>query len=198
MSSAYGTVVKPAGLVNIEDILSFPMEYELKTGKAWLKLLRRQDGHLVKQTQRIMNEIIEEGATYPHEEPLDDERFEAYFLSNDAFVVVDGSERVLGAFYVKPNFPGRCSHICNGGFIVDAAARGQGVGRFMGQAFVEIAPRLGYKASMFNLVFVNNEASVKLWRSLGFKEIGRLPAAARLSNSDELVDALMFYNDFNE
>lgn len=25
---------------------------------------------------------------------------------------------VAGCFYVKPNFPGRCSHVCNGGFIV--------------------------------------------------------------------------------
>ena len=25
---------------------------------------------------------------------------------------------VAGCFYVKPNFPGRCSHVANGGFIV--------------------------------------------------------------------------------
>ena len=41
---------------------------------------------------------------------------QGYFLSHAAFVVRDvASGAVLGAFYVKPNFPGRCSHICNGG-----------------------------------------------------------------------------------
>ncbi len=45
----------------------------------------------------------------------------------------------------------------------------------MGLAFIQIAPLLGYKASMFNLVFENNIHSVHLWRSLGFREIGRVP-----------------------
>lgn len=51
---------------------------------------------------------------------------------------------------------------------------------------------------MFNLVFVNNEASVRLWRSLGFEEIGRIKHAGRLANSAELVDAIMFFMSFIE
>ena len=27
----------------------------------------------------------------------------------------EGGEGILGAFYIKPNFPGRCNHICNHG-----------------------------------------------------------------------------------
>ena len=78
-------------------------------------------------------------------------------------------------FYVKPNFPGRCSHICNGGFVTARHARRQGVARLMGVQFQRIAKDLGYKASFFNLVFVSNVASVNLWRSLGFLETGRVP-----------------------
>jgi len=78
----------------------------------------------------------------------------------------------------------------------------------MGLAFIEIAPLLGYKASMFNLVFANNIPSVRLWRSLGFKEIGTVPNAGHLiKNKDiteqthveieeEFVDAIMFYYSF--
>lgn len=44
---------------------------------------------------------------------------------------------------------------------------------------------------MFNLVFENNVASVKIWEKLGFQIIGRVPGAARLANSAELVDALI-------
>jgi len=78
----------------------------------------------------------------------------------------------------------------------------------MGLAFIEIAPLLGYKASMFNLVFENNIYSVRLWRSLGFTEIGRVPNAGYLIKNkeipeqinaeveEEFVNAIMFYYSF--
>lgn len=50
----------------------------------------------------------------------------------------------------------------------------------------------GYKYSVFNLVFENNTASIKIWEKLGFGVIGRVPGAARLANSEELVDALIY------
>jgi L-amino acid N-acyltransferase YncA len=68
----------------------------------------------------------------------------------------------------------------------------------MARAFIQLAPLLGFKASMFNLVFVTNVPSVQLWRSMGFHEIGRLPKAGRLKGHSELVDALMFYYDFQK
>jgi hypothetical protein len=66
------------------------------------------------------------------DKPLFEEEFEAYWLSRDAFVVrgVEETGRqklrdkaVLGAFFLKPNFPGRCSHISNAGFIVQPAMK---------------------------------------------------------------------------
>jgi ribosomal protein S18 acetylase RimI-like enzyme len=67
----------------------------------------------------------------------------------------------------------------------------------MGTMFLTLAPLLSYKLAMFNLVFVNNEASISLWRKLGFKEIGRVPKAGKLKGSNDLVDAIMFLYDFN-
>ena len=46
---------------------------------------------------------------------------------------------ILGAFYIKPNYPGICSHVCNGGFIVHKKYRGLGLGRFMGECYVGLA-----------------------------------------------------------
>ncbi|MBD0388419.1 MAG: GNAT family N-acetyltransferase, partial [Nostoc sp. C3-bin3] len=106
----------------------------------------------------------------------------------------DGTHKpkeILGAFYLKPNFPGRCCHICNAGFIVQPALRGQGIGRFMGEAMLLIAANLGYEAVMFNLVFETNIPSITLWQSLGFEIIGRIERAAKLE--DEVVDALIMY-----
>ena len=105
-----------------------------------------------------MNDIINEGRTWPFDKQFADETaYRGYFLSHDAFVVraldpgLDSNHAtsaegdVLGAFYVKPNFPGRCSHVCNGGFITDPRFRQRGVGRLMGVAFLALARDLGYR-----------------------------------------------------
>jgi len=55
---------------------------------------------------------------------------------------VDWEKACMGSFYVKPNYPGRSSHVCNGGFLVTDAARNRGVGRLMGEGYLEWAPQL--------------------------------------------------------
>jgi ribosomal protein S18 acetylase RimI-like enzyme len=57
--------------------------------------------------------------------------------------------------------------------------RGIGVGIAMGEAFKILVPAIGYKASVFNLVYETNIASVSIWRKLGFQEVGRIPQAGR-------------------
>jgi hypothetical protein len=64
----------------------------------------------------------------------------SYFHSHASFAVrfVNQDEHgtdILGCFYIKPNFPGRCAHVCNGGFICNPKYRGLGVATFMGEAF---------------------------------------------------------------
>ena len=54
----------------------------------------------------------------------------------------DWSTQCLGSFYVKPNYPGRSSHVCNAGFLVTAARRNAGVGKLLAQAYLEWAPKL--------------------------------------------------------
>lgn len=99
-----------------------------------------------------------QGRSWPFEETLSLDEFRAYFLSHHAFVVrskpsaAGRSGEVLGIFYVKPNFPGRCSHVCNGGFITREESRNNGVGTVMALAFLRLARDLGYQASYFNLV----------------------------------------------
>lgn len=61
--------------------------------------------------------------------------------------------------------------------------------------------RLGYKYSVFNLVYVNNVASVKIWDSLGFKRAGLIPKVGRLKTEDgkgeEYVDAYVYWRDLS-
>ena len=65
---------------------------------------------------------------------------------------VKWEECALGSFYVKPNYPGRSSHVCNGGFLVTEAARNKGVGRLMGEGYLEWAPRLVCISSPFSVL----------------------------------------------
>ncbi|GET39616.1 GCN5-related N-acetyltransferase [Microseira wollei NIES-4236] len=149
--------------------------------------------------RNLLNAVILEGKTYPQEQPLSESEFAAYWLSSDAFVAraiddttTSGPGEVLGSFYLKPNFPGRSSHICNAGFIVQRGERGKGIGRVMGEAMLEIAASRGYQGVMFNLVFETNIPSLNLWQSLGFQTIGRIPKAALLVEG-QVVDALILY-----
>ncbi|MEH2418981.1 GNAT family N-acetyltransferase [Nostoc sp.] len=175
----------------------FPLIKVVKNGLlVELDYMHHQEQEVVRA---LLNVVIIEGKTYPQKQPLSPAEFSAYWLNKDAFVVrtsvqdaTHKPKEILGAFYLKPNFLGRCSHICNAGFIVQPELRGQGIGRFMGEAMLLIAANLGYEAVMFNLVFETNIPSIRLWQSLGFEIIGRIGRAAKLGN-EQLVDALIMY-----
>jgi GNAT superfamily N-acetyltransferase len=168
---------------------------------------------LLRYLHEQFNKEIEGGDTYPMLEPMPCEKFASYWFQNfggimllghieSAADVVEGkdwSKECLGTFYIKPNYPGRSSHICNAGFIVTDASRNRGVGRLMGETYLEWAPKLGYKYSVFNLVYETNVVSCKIWDGLGFKRIGRVKGAGNLkSHPDRLVDAIIYGRDLGD
>jgi hypothetical protein len=143
--------------------------------------------------RRMMNYVIVEGKAWPFEQIFDtEEDFRGYFMSKDAFVVrslqSDRAARILGCFYVKLNFPGRCFHLANGGFILKSTSRGNRVGTLMGACFNRYARDLAYKGSYFNSVFQSNEAAVRLREKLGFSCVAINPNAARLNVNGMPVD----------
>ena len=108
-----------------------------------------------------------------------------------AYVAVVEGE-VLGTYYVKPNQPGRGAHVCNAGYMVAGRARGQGVGRALGEHSLGEARRLGYHAMQYNFVVATNAPALALWKQLGFEVVGRLHQAFRHPRQG-LVDALVLY-----
>lgn len=159
----------------------------------------------------LLNAEIENGDTYPMTEPMPQAFFAPYWFANFSAVMIvgdiqsyddlaemeangaDWSKECLGSFYVKPNYPGRSSHVCNGGFLVSNAARNRGVGRLMGEGYLEWAPKLGYTYSVFNLVYETNMASLRIWDALGFKRIGRVKGCGNLkSHPGQYIDAIIF------
>ena len=61
--------------------------------------------------------------------------------------------------------------------MVAASARGQGVGRLLGEWALEWARQQGYAAMQFNAVVETNLVAVHLWRDLGFEVVGTVPEA---------------------
>ena len=102
----------------------------------------------------------------------------AYWLApdNDVFVAEEDGA-ILGTYYIRPNQAGGGRHVCNGGYITSADARGRGVARAMCEHSLSHARAQGYRAIQFNFVVSTNERAVKLWQSLGFAIVGRLPGA---------------------
>jgi len=179
--------------------LPIPIQRRLKDGTP--VTLDAMKAHEASTVQAMLNAIIADGQTYPQEQPLAWTDFVHYWMKGHTFVVRQGQANpintknppeMVGAFYIKPNFPGRCSHICNAGFIVPPQARGRGIGRLMGSEMLALARHLGYRAVMFNLVFETNTPSLRLWDSLGFSRLAQIPDAVRLADG-HFVDAVMFY-----
>ncbi|HEY7948743.1 MAG TPA: GNAT family N-acetyltransferase [Acidimicrobiales bacterium] len=133
----------------------------------------------------LFAEVVASGEGYPQAPPLTRGMFETTWVTSVTLAVaarVDGV--VVGAYYLKPNFPGRGAHIANAGYVVDRVHRRAGVGRLLVEDSLWRAPLLGFDAIQFNLVFAGNPAR-SLYEELGWREIGRLPDA--VDGEDALI-----------
>ncbi len=124
----------------------------------------------------IFADAVERGDGYPESAPLQPDRFAANWVEPPVVVVARLAREVVGAYYLKPNFPGRAAHIANAGYLVARGHRGAGIGRRLVEDSIIRAPAAGFDAIMFNLVFESNPAR-PLYERLGWCEIGRVPRA---------------------
>jgi ribosomal protein S18 acetylase RimI-like enzyme len=80
--------------------------------------------------------------------------------------------------------------------VTSAAASGRGIARRMCEHSLNHARSRGYRAMQFNFVVSTNERAVRLWQSLGFAIVGRLPLAFS-HPTHGYVDALVMYQDLS-
>jgi GNAT superfamily N-acetyltransferase len=152
--------------------------------------LRKEHTGLCEQAQTLLNLEIKAGS-YPQDRVLDMEGFHDYYLSYFAFACIEDGQgsmddvHLIGCFYIKPNFPGRSSHICNTGFLVQPEWRGKGVGSLMEKAFTWLASQLSFGAAFFNLVYADNEASVAFWKKHGYQIVGTIPGAKKVVREED-------------
>ena len=124
---------------------------------------------------------------YPHAPPLTRDAFDETWVDHVSVVVVARCEGFLaGAYYLKPNQPGRAAHIANAGYVVDRPFRRRHVGRLLVEDSITRAPLFGFDAVQFNLVFASNPARA-LYEELGWRQIGQVPQAV------EGEDAIIYW-----
>jgi GNAT superfamily N-acetyltransferase len=102
--------------------------------------------------------------------------------------------RFVGTYFVRPNQPGRGDHVANGGYMVAADARGQGVASALCAHSLDEARRRGFTAMQFNCVVSTNAAAVRTWEKHGFRTVGRLPGAFRHVTHGP-VDVLVMFRE---
>ena len=141
----------------------------------------------------IIGPTIRAGETYTLDPQMSEADALVYWLGPDKETfVAEEHGAILGTYFMRPNQAGGGAHVCNCGYMTSAAATGRGIARLMCQHSLHHARARGYRAMQFNFVVSANERAVRLWESLGFKIVGRLPLAFRHPTRG-YVDALVMF-----
>ena len=126
----------------------------------------------------ILEPVIRAGETFALDRDMDeDDALRFWAGPGMAAFVAEEAGAIVGTYYLRPNHAGGGGHVCNGGYMVAGHATGRGVARAMGEHSLEEARLRRFRAMQFNFVVSTNERAVRLWQSLGFAIVGRLPGA---------------------
>lgn len=156
-------------------------------------LIRPADGHDAAAIWGVIEPTIRAGETYALPPGMSEAGALAYWMGPDRETfVAEEDGRILGTYYLRPNQAGGGDHVANCGYIVDPAATGRGVARRMCEHSLEQARLRGFRAMQFNFIVSTNARAIRLWKSLGFEAVGRLPLAFR-HPSLGYVDALVMF-----
>lgn len=146
----------------------------------------------------IFHAVIAAGDAFAFDPQMPRAEALAYWFQKDAHTyVAEQDGQIVGAYLIKPNQPGRGSHIANGAYMVSPTARGLGVGRRLGEHSLREAKKLGFRAMQFNIVVATNTAAVHLWEQLGFRILATLPGVFRHAQLG-FVDAYVMFRELDD
>ena len=132
----------------------------------------------------IWNEVVEAGVAFPQTELLDEESGHAFFSAQSftglAYDTATGG--LVGLYILHPNNVGRCGHICNASYAVKSGLRGQHIGEALVRHCMEQAKKLGFGILQFNAVVKTNLPALRLYKKLGFVQLGVIPGGFRMKD----------------
>jgi L-amino acid N-acyltransferase YncA len=122
---------------------------------------------------RIYNEGIEDRVATFQVEPRTREQMLSWFDGDYPFVVAEDDGQVVAWASAHPYRPGRAWYdgVAEFSIYVAREARGRGAGKGTLQALLDESERRGYW-KLLSRIFPENDASLALCRSLGFREVG--------------------------
>ena len=149
---------------------------------------RREDDDAI---WSIVEPVIRAGETYALPRDMTRAAALAYWTGPDRETfAAEEDGRIVGTYFLRANQQGGGAHVANCGYVTADDATGKGIARRMCEHSLDHARTRGFRAMQFNLVIDSNERAVRLWQSLGFDIVGRLPKAfehPRLGFRDALV-----------
>lgn len=141
---------------------------------------------------RIWNSVVDAANAFPQEAGLTEDEAAAFFGAQTFTAVAEQNGTVTGLYILHPNNVGRCGHIANASYAVDAALRGHGIGRALVTDCIVRAGEHGFTGLQFNAVVASNTGAIALYEHLGFQRIGIIPGGFR-NGHDQYEDIIIFY-----
>ena len=130
----------------------------------------------------IWNEVVEDGIAFPQEDLLDVESGTEFFASQTYCGVAEEDGKIYGLYILHPNNVGRCGHIGNASYAVNASCRGKHIGEKLVLDCIENAKRLGFRILQFNAVVESNIHARHLYERIGFTQLGVIPNGFRMKD----------------
>ena len=130
----------------------------------------------------IWNEVVEAGVAFPQTELLDAQSGHAFFAEQSYTGIAYSAEtgETVGLYILHPNNIGRCGHICNASYAVKSGLRGKHIGEMLVRHCMEQAKTLGFGILQFNAVVKSNLPALRLYKKLGFVQLGTIPGGFRM------------------
>ena len=131
---------------------------------------------------KIWNEVVEDGISFPQEEPLDMKSGAAFFAGQSYTGVAEDNGAIYGLYILHPNNVGRCGHICNASYAVSSESRGKHIGEQLVKDCLTKGKELGFRVLQFNAVVESNVHARHLYERLGFTQLGTIPGGFRMKD----------------
>lgn len=138
----------------------------------------------LKEMIEIWNTVVDDGVAFPQLEKLDLNSGREFF-SEQSFTGVaydEESEEIAGLYILHPNNVGRCGHICNASYAVKKSLRGMSIGEKLVTHCLAKAKELDFRILQFNAVVKSNTVALRLYKKLGFTQLGIIPEGFRMKD----------------
>lgn len=146
-------------------------------------IIRKYTHNDLEQIRLIWNRVVEEGKSFPQDEPLDEIQAELFFAEQSYTGIADNNGETVGLYILHPNNIGRCGHIANASYAVKEGQRNKHIGERLVKDSMAVADSLSFKILQFNAVVETNKGAIHLYKKLGFKPLGTIPGGFKMKDN---------------